>query len=139
MNKVQNRPVWVDIMRGILIILVVIEHVTGRFNSYIYQFHVGAFFVLSGYVSRQDKRGVVETIYNKFMTLFLPVFSAFLLMLFVTVILVNVDLYDILFNADMPFVGVATSINQFFTRGALYTCWLGVAWFILVLLFGCHC
>ena len=44
MNK---RIVWVDIFKALAIILVVVGHATGKFNQYIYLFHVSAFFFIS--------------------------------------------------------------------------------------------
>lgn len=38
-NVSQDRIEWIDIYKGLAIILVVIGHATGLFNSYIYQFH----------------------------------------------------------------------------------------------------
>lgn len=40
----KNRISWCDIYKGIVIILVVVGHATGKFNQYIYQFHMAAFF-----------------------------------------------------------------------------------------------
>ena len=45
----KNRISWCDIYKGIVIILVVVGHATGKFNQYIYQFHMAAFFLISGY------------------------------------------------------------------------------------------
>lgn len=47
-----KRIEWCDIYKGIMIILVVIGHATGQFNSWIYQFHMAAFFFISGYSGR---------------------------------------------------------------------------------------
>ena len=68
-----KRIEWLDICRGILIILMVVGHSTGLFNKYIYQFHMAAFFFLSGYMSHPDKRGFFRTIWDKFFTVLLPV------------------------------------------------------------------
>ena len=45
---------WIDIFKGLAIILVVVGHSTGLFNAYIYQFHVAAFFFISGWVAKFD-------------------------------------------------------------------------------------
>lgn len=42
---------WVDIYKGILIVLMVVGHATGMFNAFIYQFHMAAFFFISGFTS----------------------------------------------------------------------------------------
>ena len=67
-----KRIQWLDICRGILIILMVTGHSTGLFNKYIYQFHMAAFFFLSGYMSQPEKRGMFQTLFDKFFTVLLP-------------------------------------------------------------------
>lgn len=44
MKSKNSRVEWLDIMKGILIILMVVGHATGKFNGFIYQFHMAAFF-----------------------------------------------------------------------------------------------
>ena len=40
-------------------------HADGLLNNYIYQFHVGAFFITSGLVFNIEKDGIFATIYKK--------------------------------------------------------------------------
>ena len=51
-----TRIEWCDIFKGIVIVLMVVGHCTGRFNSYIYQFHMAAFFFISGYVRKSSSQ-----------------------------------------------------------------------------------
>ncbi len=45
-----ERTSWIDFLRGILIVLVVVGHSQVGFSKYIYWFHMPAFFMLSGYL-----------------------------------------------------------------------------------------
>ena len=51
----KKRIEWVDIYKALGIILVVVGHATGAFNNYIYQFHMAAFFLISGYKTNFDR------------------------------------------------------------------------------------
>ena len=59
-GKSTSRIAWIDIFKAICIILVVIGHSTGKFNHYIYQFHMAAFFFISGYTSKIWKKNAEE-------------------------------------------------------------------------------
>ena len=76
----KNRISWCDIYKGIVIILVVVGHATGKFNQYIYQFHMAAFFLISGYTGNIYKKSLLEIIIEKFYKLMLPyIFINFIL------------------------------------------------------------
>lgn len=77
MERIQKREVWIDILKAILIMLVVYGHADGLLNNYIYQFHVGAFFITSGVVINMQKDGIFVTIYKKFTRVLLPLLSFF--------------------------------------------------------------
>lgn len=49
------RELWVDILKGILIIFVVIGHSWFPYSKYIYWFHMPVFFMISGYVFTPTK------------------------------------------------------------------------------------
>lgn len=51
----EERIAWVDTMKAFLIISVVIGHSTSPLVTYIYLFHMPAFFMLAGYTYRGDK------------------------------------------------------------------------------------
>lgn len=67
-----KRIAWVDYFKALTMILVVIGHSTGMFSGYIYQFHVAAFFVISGFVSRLEKKKLDELVINRIFTIILP-------------------------------------------------------------------
>lgn len=65
--KNDERNITVDVMKGILIILVVLGHTYNKFcNNFIYLFHVGLFFVLSGYCFSQKYTDSIMGLWNLF-------------------------------------------------------------------------
>lgn len=60
----ENRKQWVDILKGILIIMVVLGHSYFEYSKYIYWFHMPVFFMLSGYVFHVPKINTFEWIKN---------------------------------------------------------------------------
>lgn len=127
MNK---RIEWVDIFKAFAIILVVVGHSTGLFNKYIYQFHMAAFFFISGYTENLTSRTTFETIINKIYRLILPLITMFFIMLLVVSCLNGIGLYSIFFQDT--FIGFFKSIREFF-KGIIYINWLGATWFLGVL------
>ena len=130
-----NRVEWVDIFKALTIISVVLGHATGLYNMYIYQFHMAAFFFISGYTTNLGKRDLVETIWDKFCTLILPLITVFLLMLGI-LFLLNLSLPG--YEWNRPFLNrkLEFIFLQFFSEGTMYISWLGATWFFIVL-FGC--
>ena len=43
-SEIKKRELWGDCFKAFTICLVVIGHTTGKFNPFIYQFHMAAFF-----------------------------------------------------------------------------------------------
>lgn len=123
---------WVDIFKGITIISVVIGHATGQYNMYIYQFHMAAFFFISGYTTNLNKKNLFQTIWDKFFTIILPLLTIFFLMLgFLYLLIYSFPDY----NFNKPFdVEIKFIIYQFFS-GTSYISWLGATWFLVVLFF----
>lgn len=133
MNKTK-RTEWLDIYKGVAILLVVVGHATGLFNAFIYQFHMAAFFFISGYTTNYNKRSVPKSIYNDFLTLFLPLAVFFLGGVGSSYILNKFGLYSLFYNEGLPYLGVVDKIRIFFTSGDNYVWWLGAGWFLIVLL-----
>ena len=66
------RIAWCDIYKAIVIILVVIGHTRGGIlSNIIYQFHMAAFFWISGYTAR-NKGTIADEFVRKFCKLILP-------------------------------------------------------------------
>lgn len=130
-NSEKKRIEWVDFFKGILICLVVIGHATGRFNGYIYQFHVGAFFMISGFTTKREEGNSIKKIILRFYSLILPLIVSFLILLPIVKLLHEFKIYDLLFNYN--FIGVKKALSQFFLYGNNYINWLGAIWFLPVL------
>lgn len=54
-----------DVFKEIMILLVVVGHSTGIFNSWIYSFHMAAFFWASGYISDFSKKCDMSIVVKK--------------------------------------------------------------------------
>lgn len=132
----ENRLLWMDVLRGILILSVVIGHATSQFNAYIYQFHMGAFFLVSGYMAHPEKRTVVHTVYHRFLTVFLPLVTAGVLLWLVTMGMHAANVYSLFFSEQLPFFKASQTAIEFLKAGSIYVWWLGAGWFVMVL-FGC--
>lgn len=75
MEQKRERIVWIDVYKAFCIILVVIGHATGKFNPYIYQFHMAAFFFISGYTARFEGKNLEQVVIDKARALLLPWFT----------------------------------------------------------------
>lgn len=126
-----KRIYWIDIYKAATIILVVIGHSTGKFNAYIYQFHVAAFFFISGYVSKMDKECLGKELYKKFMSLIVPLFTMVVIFGIVIEALKEAGIYDIFYETGtVP--NKLYLINNFIVNGSMIDL-LGAAWFLEVL------
>jgi len=134
LKQVNNRIKWVDIYKGLAILLVVLGHTTGLFNPYIYQFHMAAFFFISGYTSRLEEKGLFQTWLSKGYTIYLPYVSFFLLTLIFIWILDATNFYSVLFKD--PYPGILFSLNEF-VEHRIHINILGATWF-LITLFGIY-
>ncbi len=122
---------WIDISRGILIILMVVGHSTGLFNKYIYQFHMAAFFFLSGYVAHPEKKRFFHTLFDKFFTLLLPTIITILSGLAILWLL-HLGNWDVLISS-VQFPGWRKALTSFFIYGDIYVDVLGANWFLITL------
>lgn len=127
---INNRIEWVDYFKALAIILVVIGHATSVFNKYIYQFHVAAFFFISGYVSNLNKKRIEEVVLNKIFTLWLP--YTFFSLIGVSVIwIMNKGNILYLFSSISEVPGILELWKTIYTY--LRCDWLGGMWFIVAL------
>ena len=75
-----KRLTWVDVTKGFLMILVVIGHYPGEldfpFITYIYWFHMPAFFLLSGLFFKElkEEQDTKVSIKKRFLQLMVPYF-----------------------------------------------------------------
>ncbi|AYC28682.1 acyltransferase family protein [Paenisporosarcina cavernae] len=129
-----TRLTWVDVTKGLLMILVVIGHYPGHLDfplgKYIYWFHMPAFFLLSGMFFKPilEKGKTKEAIYKRFMQLIVP-YLFFLVM--ITVIRYGMEIGA--GNTDLSWYLHdlwTLVIGGRFARGAY-----GVFWFVTTLFF----
>lgn len=128
-----NRIDWIDIFKGIVITLVVVGHSTGKFNPYIYQFHMAAFFFASGYVAIYSLRkgGWGNFILSKIYTILVPLFSMSVMLSFVYCILQKMDLLK--YVDGFGYHGLKTTMRELIVNGNIYITCLGAAWFLLTI------
>ena len=127
------RLVWLDVTRAILILFVVIGHSTGIFNGYIYQFHMAAFFMLSGYTTHYERKSLGEFVFTKWMRLMQPFIYIFLVGVLVSGLLNRAGIYHIFFPAEQVYIGAVNMIRELLYWGNNYVWWMGACWFILTL------
>ncbi|MBE6690167.1 MAG: hypothetical protein E7590_02665 [Ruminococcaceae bacterium] len=127
----KQRIIWIDVYKAICIILVVVGHATGLFNHYIYQFHMAAFFFISGYTSKIWKKDLESVVIDKARTLLLPLLSMVVGIGCVRAIIA-------IFSPDITFkdgaVSILTCIKNFLIHG-ITDPMLGAAWFLIALFF----
>ena len=133
-NGTKDRIVWVDIYKALAITLVVIGHATGVFNRYIYQFHMAAFFFISGYVVKLEKETFLKTVVKRLYTLILPLFTCIIINAWIMDILYKKGFYALIFG-ELDYLGFVQIIKLFLTTGGIYAWLLGAAWFLVVLFF----
>ncbi|MFV0418424.1 MAG: acyltransferase family protein [Dysgonomonas sp.] len=130
-----ERIVWIDIAKGIGIILVVLGHVNYvsdidyNILRLVYMFHMPLFFFLSGYLYKKntDIKGLVK---NKFQQLMIPYFaSLFVLAPFSSMFK---ELYA---SPDITFTMVAETIGKLLFGGCYLYDEIGPLWFLPVLFF----
>ena len=132
-----KRIIWIDVLRGILILLMVLGHATGKFNAYIYQFHIGAFFLLSGFTESLKEKSVGTIAYRKAKRILLPYVTMFFTLLPITILIDRLGYYEAIFGSTMP--GVGFVIREFLLFGRRYVWWLGACWFLPVLFYASIC
>lgn len=71
-----SRILWLDIAKGLTIILMVLGHTSiPEFASrFIWAFHMPLFFIASGWTTNWEKKSLVEFTRHKFRTIMVPFF-----------------------------------------------------------------
>lgn len=129
----KERIEWCDIYKGLLMLLVVTGHATGMFNRYIYQFHMAAFFVISGYTSNLDKRDFPHYIFDKFYKIMVPFFFLGVSGNLFFCILNRINVLDKV-STTVYSVSLQQAMMALFSKNLFIYCdWLGAIWFLPVL------
>lgn len=115
----EHRIHWIDILKGIGIISVVIAHVVteGSVNRFIFLFHMPLFFYLSGYLYKPNPN-YKQYFIQKFQALMIPYF-AFLILFFVPQ-----------FGFRWPLSKPLDALVLFLWGGSEFKGWLGAFWFV---------
>jgi len=127
----KNRYVdWVDSMKALLIIAVVVGHSRTPLVTYIYLFHMPAFFILSGYTYKFNKYKLTEFIRKKFFRILLPAILINVIYIIFYCIVQKCSFYN--FISDKEPVGfqdrmLGLSLNLWTTDFG------GATWFLFVL------
>lgn len=118
----KTRHAWIDIAKGIGILLVVIAHVfEGPVRNFIFMFHMPFFFLIAGrfFSVHLEKR---EYLYKRIVQLLIP-YTFFLVLLTIPEILPSIRKYGMSCNLIKPYIFGGTNLIGT----------LGAFWFITVL------
>ncbi len=123
-----KRNTRVDVMKAILIILVVMGHSNSPWTTYIYLFHMPAFFILSGYTYRGGSVG--EYLRKKFVTIIIPALIINLIYIAFYSLMQGIGKYEIIASGEQ--VGFMERVKGLFLWWAAPD-FGGATWFLLVL------
>ena len=137
----RRREAWPDQLKGILILSVVIGHILpGPYNtldnpaSYIFLFHLPAFFIISGYLARNDSRPFGQSILRRTKRILVPYLVYVLLIAGGQIVYAMLHGYNTKRYLNKKIPGMllgGQDLNQFFC-GAL---WFLTAMFVASVLF----
>ena len=125
-GEIDNKRIeYIDILRGIAMILVLIGHNDTILTNYIYSFHIPLFFFISGLTYKGNSDSLKEVIKKRLRNIVIPYFELSLFLYFLWILLMNfqgIVLYknDILRN----FVGI------FYCQGVDNMAWGLQLWFL---------
>lgn len=127
----KERIGWIDQLRGLLVIFMVLGHSSAPLTSYIYTFHVPSFFILSGILTSLEKHAPLRIIYKKLITIFLPYVFLNTIFFGIQWVLKRSSYYSLFYNGA-PSSTLQNIIS--FLRTLTYRSDLGgPTWFLLVL------
>ncbi|MEA4812734.1 MAG: acyltransferase family protein [Anaerolineaceae bacterium] len=127
-----DRLIWVDCLRGFLILLVVAGHASSPYNTYIYTFHVAAFFILSGFTRSLNRAKSLDLVIKRFFSLLLPYYVLNILFFSFYSFSFRMGLHSFLFGPAQP-IPFFERLNIFLVSPQSTTGLAGPLWFILVL------
>lgn len=134
MENGKTREKWIDILKGVLIILVVLGHsATGPFYDldkpidYIYLFHMPAFFMISGYLFKYKDDHLRVDIIKKAKRLILPYIA------YISVI--NLPIILIKFIKNKEILETIKSLLKLVYGGKYIGGYSGALWFLTCLFF----
>lgn len=129
---VKKRLDWVDAAKGLLMILVVIGHfpeeVENPYITFIYWFHMPAFFILSGLFFKPvpSEERIFPTVKKRFFQLIVPY-------IFFIVVITLLRYINIFINGDFSMEFMVDDLLSIFIGGRFARGAYGVIWFITTL------
>lgn len=131
MESAENgRLEWLDIMKAILIILMVMGHSTTPFVTYVYLFHMGAFFIISGYTYSGEKYCLKDFLKRKALIFIVPTISVNIIYNIFYCVMQKTGMYGLLQAGDsVSFSERMRQLLRFLNTADLG----GATWFLFVL------
>lgn len=126
----KKRIEWVDVFKGIAILLVVIGHSNSPINGYIYSFHMAAFLFISGFLCSYKNKDILEYSLKKIYTLIIPFILSNVGFIILVEIIIKLQKKKYFYVPDN--VGFLKKLYLFFTQN-IGVDLAGATWFLLVL------
>ena len=126
MEEKKRRLDFIDMMKGVLIVLMVIGHTNSPYTPFIYLFHMGAFFIISGFLYNDSKYTIKSYIKKQIKGLLLPYFVVNILFLIFARIINKFLKMNVFFN--IPTIKSFLLYSQRVDIG-------DATWFLLVLFY----
>lgn len=116
----KDRIAWIDMLKGLAIILVVVGHnASETVSNFIYCFHMPLFFLLSGFVfSPKDPKVYLRRSWNRLMVPYI----------FFTIVIMIPDLLSLLIRRDL--LGCCKLAYRIIYGGKILRGAYGVLWFV---------
>ncbi|MBN1075618.1 hypothetical protein DVV91_14840 [Clostridium botulinum] len=132
-NTVKKRIDWIDIYKGILMICVLMGHIwSGKITTFMYVFHMSAFFFISGYLEKLEDKSLFELIQVKFKSLIIPYIGVNVLYSVMRIFFWGVGLNSRLFKESYQFDNFIQFIKTVLRNPSTNDIFVG-SWFLLVL------
>lgn len=132
----KERNIQIDIARGIGIVLIVIGHTAFRYTHFIYLFHVAIFFIIAGYLFKEDYSANIDNIkkfiVTKIKRLYIPFVIGNGICILLNNFFIDVNLYS---NASQSYYTIKDILINIL-KVVLFrknTEMLGATWFLPIL------
>ncbi|WP_339318646.1 acyltransferase family protein [Paenibacillus sp. FSL R10-2734] len=130
--NVNKRVDWVDIFKGLIIMMVVLGHENGFLVKYIYLFHMPAFFFISGYTAKLNKQSFFTFTKERFLRLIVPVYCINILFFLFRWVMNLLGFGLVFYSEPMNASDFLHSIYNLFALN-ITSDLAGVSWFFIVL------
>ena len=131
-RQYSERYKYIDYAKALLILLVVLGHSGFPFTSFIYLFHMAAFFMISGFLYKSDDGNLFYNVIKRIRTLYLP----FIMYNFIFLVLYNKFIDLRIYNSSATKYNLGDlfyRVIDIMTFGSYGENLLGAFWYIVVL------